>query len=177
MLYFRCYKCWAPLEFEKEKGTDYTECPECGTKLYVGKESFRKLAEAVGALINPETHQQILDSLLNDIRKQDNIVEGHVETIAGDELRHEPDAIFYHIDDVDQEFPLIFEVETCKGIDKPHSISQCKLFGQTAVNTEGEFYFVVPEKCLINGKKVSGKTIAKKVLANNDIEYDDIITY
>ena len=177
MLYFRCYNCWTSLKFEQERGIDYIECPDCGTTLYVGKDSSRKLAERALANKNPEEHQEILDTLLKDLEERDNIVKGDVEIIAGPETIHKPDAIFYYIDDEEELLPLIYEVETCGSLGDKHTISQCRLFGHTAEKTQGNFYFVLPKICITNGKKVSGWVLAREMLRENDISYDGILTY
>lgn len=177
MLYFRCYNCWSALKFEQKEGINFIKCLVCGVVLYVGKESFGKVAEEK-TFINSEAHQEILEVLLDNLRALNDIVEGNVETIAGSDSRHEPDAIFYAIDDKKQKYPFIYEVETCERINRPHSISQCKLFGQTALNTGGNFYFVVPKTCEgEEGEEFDGEEIAKEVVDNNNIRYDGIITY
>jgi len=172
MAYFRCYNCWTL--FKSDSKDDYDECPKCGKLLFVG--SVEEMIEAT--ITNPrekQKYEKILKKLKKELSNNKDIYEDSLETIAGMSSRHKPDAIYYYLSDKNKKFPLIYEVETCDSIFNNNTINQCRLFSQTAKNTSGEFFIVVPKIC--NGKR--GFDLAYEMLEENviNLDYAEIKTF
>ncbi|MBI5574461.1 MAG: hypothetical protein HY919_07930 [Elusimicrobia bacterium] len=173
-LHFRCYNCWESLKYENGNN-DYVKCPSCKSELYVG--DLEEMFEKSASLENPPEHNKLLEKLLNQLEQNKKIIAGNTEIIAGPDIRHRPDAIFYNSVDSEQIHPIIFEVETFESMETKHSISQCAIFSLTANKTEGEFYLVVPAVFEDEEeKKYSGQEIAKDIMEENSIENVEIIT-
>jgi len=165
MLKFRCYNCWRKIEDESNE--NYIECPDCSVELYTG-ELAEELVEA--SVANPSLHQALVDRLIIRLTQNKELVKGGNDVIAGKDTRHRPDAIYYYKSDFPQNNPIIFEVETCNSINDVNTVSQCTLFSETAKNTEGDFYIVVPKICI----KGSGVDLVKNMFDEYGFESDSI---
>jgi len=167
MINFRCYSCWGLLGYRGSR--ECIICSKCNVELFVGS---LKQEITEGIPLEPSEHKILLQKLHGELSKDKRIYRGKVDVIAGEKIRHRPDAIYYRCGKMFENQPIIYEVETCNSVSTKNAMSRCRLFSETAYNLFGKFYFVVPKDC---GAK-TGKELAEKMLKKNKTDLVEIMS-
>jgi len=138
----RCFHCWKLLDNPGQ--SDYIQCPECETRLFTGNTVIELLK---GKAVAMAEYPVLLGGMLKMMVQYDELYKGNTELIAGTDARHYPDAIYYHRGDMLMRQPVLCEIEVCRTLGDPNTLSKCRLFAQTAKNLNSTFYLIVPAAC------------------------------
>lgn len=167
MINFRCYSCWGLLGYRGSR--EFLICSKCDVELFAGA---LKQEIIEGIPLEPSEYKILLQKLHDGLSKDRKVYRGKVDVIAGEKIRHRPDAIYYRCGKMFENQPIIYEVETCNSVSTKNAMSRCRLFFEVAYNLFGKFYLVVPKDC---GAK-TGTELAEKMLKKNKTDLVEIMS-